>query len=109
MSAASICDRDLKHVQKSCRRKLRHTDYLSALLHARSLHDDRMVIYPCEFCHGIHLGHTRLYRDELAKRIKAIRRRIAKHTRLAEEHMQLAHSLKTKLQTLMIISSGHLC
>ena len=30
----------------NCRRKLCHLDYLSALMHARRLNHDRLVIFP---------------------------------------------------------------
>jgi hypothetical protein len=47
----------------NCRRKLSHSDYLSALLHARGLpgHLSKPVlnIYPCNVCGGLHVGRSR--------------------------------------------------
>jgi len=40
-----------------CQRKLRHTDYLSAIKHARCLGDEELNIYPCPVCSGLHVGH----------------------------------------------------
>ena len=45
----------------SCLRKRRHIDYLSALRHATTL--DRnyaVVVYPCDYCAGLHVGHQAL-------------------------------------------------
>jgi hypothetical protein len=41
----------------TCRRKLRHLDYLSALLHLVRLGGSYMHAYPCPVCFGIHVGH----------------------------------------------------
>jgi hypothetical protein len=41
----------------NCRRKLRHTNFLTALLHARLLRDEDIRIYPCPLCQGMHVGH----------------------------------------------------
>ena len=43
---------------RTCRRKIRHLHYLTALLHARLLPHDNLVIYPCPFCHYLHLGRS---------------------------------------------------
>jgi hypothetical protein len=44
--------------RQSCRRKIRHFHYLSALLHARLLRNDEgLVIYPCPICRNLHVGH----------------------------------------------------
>lgn len=40
-----------------CRRKRKHPDYLSALHHASLLGDEGLNIYPCDVCHGLHVGH----------------------------------------------------
>ncbi len=41
-----------------CLRKLKHTDYFSALRHASALKDSRgVLIFPCDHCRGLHLGH----------------------------------------------------
>jgi hypothetical protein len=69
-----------------CLRKRRHLDYWSAMQHANRLPDDGwLVIYPCEFCDGLHVGHLKhkpqtaseLLKD-LAKRIRRTNRRIAR-------------------------------
>ena len=50
----------MSFLSNSCLRKFRHPDYLSALRHAALLGDDgSLVIYPCPFCAGLHVGHTR--------------------------------------------------
>jgi hypothetical protein len=50
----------MSYLSHSCLRKFRHSNYLSALLHAASLsQDDSLTIYPCPFCGGLHVGHTR--------------------------------------------------
>jgi hypothetical protein len=42
----------------SCLRKRRHIDYLSALRHAAALdRNSTVVVYPCEYCGGLHVGH----------------------------------------------------
>jgi hypothetical protein len=46
-----------KREQYNCRRKFRHLNLLSALLHARRLRDDDIHIYPCVVCDGLHVGH----------------------------------------------------
>ena len=44
--------------RQTCRRKIRHYHYLSALLHARLLRqDENLVIYPCRICGHLHVGH----------------------------------------------------
>lgn len=47
-----------KRRERSCTYKLRHPNVLSALLHAADLNDDGLVIYECEFCDGLHVGHA---------------------------------------------------
>lgn len=45
----------------SCLRKRRHIDYLSALRHAAALdRNSTVVVYPCEYCVGLHVGHQNL-------------------------------------------------
>ena len=44
--------------RETCQRKIRHYHYLSALLHARLLRQDKdLVIYPCRICRHLHIGH----------------------------------------------------
>lgn len=46
-----------RHELSNCRRKLRHTNFLTALMHADRLGDDDLLIYPCPLCQGLHVGH----------------------------------------------------
>jgi hypothetical protein len=58
----------MSYLSHSCLRKLRHPNYLSALRHAAGLsQDNSLVIYPCPFCAGLHVGHTR---TNTAKRVR---------------------------------------
>jgi hypothetical protein len=64
----------------NCRRKLRHTNFLSALLHASQLRDDDLLIYPCPLCDGLHVGHDperklRRYRKIVAE-LRSLQRRL---------------------------------
>jgi hypothetical protein len=52
-SASEASPRELSN----CHRKIRHTNSLSALLHASQLHDEDLRIYPCPLCQGLHVGH----------------------------------------------------
>jgi hypothetical protein len=49
------------HDKWNCRRKLAHSNFLSALHHAHQLSNARgetnLHIYPCLVCNGIHIGH----------------------------------------------------
>jgi hypothetical protein len=50
----------MSFIRNSCLRKLRHTNYLTALSHAACLEDDgRLVVYPCSLCRGLHVEHLR--------------------------------------------------
>lgn len=71
------------HRYYSCKRKLRHDDYLSALCHASCLGDQNsLVIYPCEHCGGLHVGHggkgesPRTYANTLEKWIARKQRKV---------------------------------
>ena len=50
-------------LRRQCRRKLVHTNFLSALRHAHQLAqrsgDSNLRIYPCLVCNGIHIGHSK--------------------------------------------------
>ncbi len=61
----------------NCRRKLCHPDYLSALMHARKLNDDELVIYPCRLCQHLHIGHKMKQRTPQQKKKARLERRIA--------------------------------
>ena len=92
--------------EQKCKRKLRHTDYLSALLHAKSLGVEPIDIYPCDLCGGLHLGHTTLKyaahceREREAK-INHLLRRIRKHENLAAQHAAIAQGLRQELEAVM--------
>jgi hypothetical protein len=49
------------HDKWNCRRKLAHSNFLSALHHAHQLSklrgETNLRIYPCLVCNGIHIGH----------------------------------------------------
>lgn len=62
-------ERLLRRAASSCHRKLRHVDFLSAMLHARRLEDPYMSIYPCPICLGLHVGHRQ---DAQARRRRSI-------------------------------------
>lgn len=58
----------------SCLRKRRHIDYLSALRHAATLdRNSTAVVYPCDYCGGLHVGHQTLTikRQPRRKRVSA--------------------------------------
>ncbi len=55
--AAALMGR-ARRERETCLRKIRHYHYLSALLHARLLRQDKdLVIYPCRICRHLHIGH----------------------------------------------------
>jgi len=78
----------------NCRRKLCHPDYLSALIHARRLQDDALIIYPCRICHHLHIGHMKPPLTPHQKKKLRLERRIA------EVRQQLAR-LQCNLQKLL--------
>jgi hypothetical protein len=65
----------------NCRRKLRHTNFLTALMHADRLGDDDLRIYPCPLCQGLHVGHD-------PERRARERRRIIRELRSLERLLQ---------------------
>jgi hypothetical protein len=77
----------------NCRRKLCHPDYLSALIHARKLNDDELIIYPCRICHHLHIGHMKQSTPQQKKKARLERR-------IAEGGQQLA-TLQCNLQKLL--------
>lgn len=62
--------RENRKAEFNCRRKLRHEDFWSALLHIRHLGREGVTIYPCGVCGGLHVGHDREHskKRRLAKR-----------------------------------------
>jgi hypothetical protein len=66
--------------QANCRRKLRHTNFLTALIHADRLGDDDLRIYPCSVCQGLHVGHdpepTARVRRRIIHELRSLKRRL---------------------------------
>ncbi len=97
--------------EQKCHRKLRHTNYPTALMHARSLGVDAMDIYPCDLCGGLHLGHTTLKyaahckREHKAK-ISRLISKIETHEQLISQHTAIIHRLRRKLEVAMSSCSG---
>jgi hypothetical protein len=75
--ASEVSRRELSN----CRRKLRHTNFLTALMHADRLGDDDLRIYPCPLCQGMHVGHD-------PERRARERRRIIRELRSLERLLQ---------------------
>ncbi len=73
--------------ERSCRRKLRHLNYLEALHHAAKVpRNETVVIYPCAYCAGLHVGHSATTPEaDLLMRIARTERRIAQ-TKMAIEN-----------------------
>ena len=80
----------------NCRRKLRHVDYLSALLHLIRLGNPDMHAYSCSVCFGIHVGHDpdRVKLRALSDELASITTRLAA---LAVERSQLQERRSTLL------------
>ena len=79
--------------RRNCQRKLCHPHYLSALLHARKLGDDNLIIYPCRFgCH-LHVGHMKQLTTNQKKKARLGRK-------IAQTRQQLAQ-LRRNLQKLL--------
>ena len=91
----------------NCIRKLRHTDYWSALRHARSLCAEGLVIYPCRIGGDLHVGHTASWMVKLGAKQKeqkmaALLRRIGRHRQLSQEHDELVQELTLELDRLRL-------
>jgi hypothetical protein len=74
----------------NCRRKLRHTNFLTALMHAARLGDYDLRIYPCPLCQGLHVGH------DPAPRARE-RRRIIRELRSLERLLQKLERERVRL------------
>ncbi len=93
--------RALRAELRRCRRKLRHQNYMSAVLHAMRLGDD-VQIYPCA-CGGLHVGHReenahiRQYR-RAQKRLQVIESRLGalekERKALIRERSQIMRKLR---------------
>jgi hypothetical protein len=90
----------------NCRRKFRHINYLSALLHARRLHDDDLHIYGCDICDGLHVGHdasaSARRRRRITKQLVALQTKIEEldreRTQLRRQQLQLRSELTCVLE-----------
>jgi hypothetical protein len=100
--AATAPSRPTKRDVWNCRRKLRHVDYLSALLHLVRLGDQDMHAYSCSVCQGIHVGHDpdrvelRALSDELASVTARLAALAVEHSQLQERRISLL-SLRERL------------
>ena len=76
--------------ERSCRRKLRHLNYLEAMRHAAEVPlNETVVIYPCVYCTGLHVGHSSTPEARLLRRIARTERRIARTTMTLESSASL--------------------
>jgi hypothetical protein len=103
--ASEVSRRDLSN----CRRKLRHTNFLTALMHAHRLNDDDLRIYPCAVCKGLDVGHDpkapkhkRLIRElrsleRLLQELESERvRLLARQSELVAERDRIMHKQETR-------------
>jgi len=111
LNSAALASATNRRELSNCRRKLRHTNVLSALLHASQLQDDDLHIYPCSLCQGLHVGHdpewkARRYRQITAE-LRSLRHRLqelqhervrlmARESDLIAERNSLVHKQETQ-------------
>ncbi len=93
--------------QKQCERKWRHENYLTAMQHARQLSDPNIVIYPCGYCGGLHIGHARIRyvahrKKEQRDRIRSLLRKIKRHRHLLKEEQERLNTLRKELRLVLI-------
>jgi hypothetical protein len=68
----------MRSPESNCRRKIRHENYWTALLHAATISDNAtVVIYPCPICLGIHCGHGNDPASRLIRKLARTERKIA--------------------------------
>jgi hypothetical protein len=107
--ASEVSRRELSN----CRRKLRHTNFLTALMHADRLGDDDLRIYPCPLCQGLHVGHDpgprarerrRIIHElqSLERRLQELERErvrlLARQSKLVAERGRTVHKEKTRCE-----------
>jgi hypothetical protein len=80
---------------RNCQRKLCHPHYLSALLHARRLQDDTLLICPCRLCHHLNIGHMKPPLTPHQKKKLRLERRIAQ---VCKQLAQLRGNLQRPLE-----------
>jgi hypothetical protein len=93
--------------EQKCHKKLRHVDYLTALLHARAIPTENLVIYPCIVCDGLHVGHDKIryaaHCDRECKvKVAALLRRIRTHERVIEESRKLVVRLREEMESIIV-------
>lgn len=89
----------------NCRRKLRHGNFLSALLHARRLQDEDIHIYPCPLCDGLHVGHapsTIVRRQRrITKELERVQRKLQDINRDQELLLKRERELRSGLREIL--------
>lgn len=98
---SALSAREIRSAEFICRRKLRHGDFWSALMHLRRLEGEGVVIYPCRICDGLHIGHDQEHarKRRLAKRELG---RLEKRLRaLEEERMKLQDRERSLLKIIL--------
>jgi hypothetical protein len=103
-----VSRRNKETEEQKCHRKLRHPNYLSAWLQARSLAEDRIEIYPCPVCTGLHLGHSKVRyalhcHREGAVIARRLIRRIRQHECVMAEHQRILHSMTVRLDAVLAL------
>ncbi len=79
---------------------------MSAMLHARQIPSVHLVIYPCEICMGIHVGHDRIRyaahcEREGRSKAASLLRRIRMHEQVIEERRTIVVRLKRDLESVI--------
>ena len=98
----------------NCRRKLRHLDYLSALLHLVRLGNPDMHAYSCSVCLGIHVGHDpyrvklRALSDELASIEARLAALTTEHSQLQERRISLLSLQERLLNGAVELDEGYI-
>lgn len=84
----------------NCLRKIRHPNFLSALLHARRLKDEDIRIYPCAVCDGLHVGHASgltKRRRKIAKQLEVLLSKLQEIDRTRELLLRQERKLRSEL------------
>lgn len=99
-----------------CGHKLVHPNYLSAMLHVKRLErrprgPAPMVIYPCSYCDGIHVGHHKTFVAEIAKARRQLKKlnKTLEHPRFQEcAPLYVRQHLARRREVLLRIAAGTL-
>jgi hypothetical protein len=101
-----------------CLKKRRHEDFWSAMQHARQLKSEGLVIYPCEFCNGLHVGHSNpsasgaVMRERkqliisFSKKIRKHERCRLRHEQLMNDHLHFISRLREELEEILAFYDG---